>query len=51
VPLYDALAHSYNQATIRLGMTVGVPEVHRHAQKIRCDARYAQLSLVVVGTA
>lgn len=27
VPLYDALAHSYNQATIRMGMTIGVPEV------------------------
>lgn len=27
VPLYDALAHSYNQSTIRLGMTVGIPAV------------------------
>lgn len=27
VPLYAALAHSYNQATVRLGMAVGVPAV------------------------
>ncbi|RZU47197.1 penicillin-binding protein 1B [Fluviicoccus keumensis] len=27
IPLYDALAHSYNQATIRLGMTMGIPTV------------------------
>lgn len=27
VPLYHALSHSYNQATIRMGMDVGVPSV------------------------
>ncbi|MCC2638386.1 MAG: mrcB [Moraxellaceae bacterium] len=27
VPLYHALSHSYNQATIRMGMEVGVPAV------------------------
>lgn len=27
VPFYSALAHSYNQATIRMGMTIGVPAV------------------------
>ena len=29
VPLRTALAQSYNQATARLGITLGVPEVHR----------------------
>ena len=27
LPLYSALAHSYNQATIRMGMDIGVPAV------------------------
>jgi len=29
VPLHEALAHSYNVASARLGLALGVPEVHR----------------------
>lgn len=34
VPLYVALSHSYNQATIRMGMTVGVPNVINTLKKL-----------------
>ena len=34
VPLYDALAHSYNQATVRMGLGIGVPAVITTLQKL-----------------
>jgi penicillin-binding protein 1B len=34
VPLYDALAHSYNQATVRMGLAIGVPAVISTLQKL-----------------
>ena len=37
VPLYRALASSYNQATVRLGMNVGVEEVARTLERLGVD--------------
>ena len=50
VPLYDALAHSYNQATIRLGMTVGVPEVIDTLKKLGVTQDMPNYPSLLLGT-
>lgn len=50
VPFYDALAHSYNQATIRLGMTVGVPAVIKTLQQLGVTADLPNYPSLLLGT-
>ncbi|MDP2225899.1 MAG: penicillin-binding protein 1B [Moraxellaceae bacterium] len=49
VPLYSALAHSYNQATIRLGMTVGVPSVISTLQRLGVKQPLANYPSLMLG--
>jgi penicillin-binding protein 1B len=52
VPMYVALAHSYNQATVRLGLQLGIPQVKQrlHALGIQRDLPdYPSLLLGAVG--
>jgi penicillin-binding protein 1B len=49
VPLYDALAHSYNQATIRMGMTVGVPEVIATLKRMGVQQKLANYPSLMLG--
>lgn len=50
VPLYDALAHSYNQATIRLGMTVGVPAVITTLKQLGVTQELPNYPSLLLGT-
>lgn len=49
VPLYSALAHSYNQATIRLGMTVGVPAVINTLKRLGVEQKLANYPSLLLG--
>lgn len=49
VPLYHALAHSYNQATIRMGMTVGVPEVIATLKRMGVQQKLANYPSLMLG--
>ncbi|MDO8267012.1 MAG: penicillin-binding protein 1B [Moraxellaceae bacterium] len=49
VPLYSALAHSYNQATIRLGMTVGVPAVINTLKRLGVKQKLANYPSLLLG--
>lgn len=49
VPLYFALAHSYNQATIRLGMTVGVPAVINTLKRLGVEQKLANYPSLLLG--
>ena len=53
VPLYDALAHSYNQATIRLGMDerVGVNAVIQTLKKLGVTQNLPNYPSLLLGTA
>lgn len=51
VPLYDALAHSYNQATIRLGMTVGVPAVVDTLKRLGVKQELSPYPALLLGAA
>jgi penicillin-binding protein 1B len=53
VPLYDALAHSYNQATIRLGMDerVGVNAVIQTLKKLGVTQDLPNYPSILLGTA
>ncbi len=50
IPLYDALAHSYNQATIRLGMTIGVPEVIKTLKQLGVTQDLPNYPSLLLGT-
>lgn len=50
VPLYDALAHSYNQSTIRLGMTVGIPAVIRTLKELGVREELPNYPSLLLGT-
>lgn len=47
--LMDALAHSYNQATARLGMTVGLAEVFDVIDRLGVDERPPAVPSVMLG--
>lgn len=49
VPLYSALAHSYNQATIRLGMTLGVPAVIDTLKRLGVQEKLAIYPSLLLG--
>lgn len=51
VPLYDALAHSYNQATVRLGMSVGVPPVLSTLKRLGVSSDLPPYPSVFLGAA
>jgi penicillin-binding protein 1B len=49
VPLYHALSHSYNQATIRMGMEVGVPEVIATLKRMGVKQQLANYPSLMLG--
>lgn len=51
VPLYQALAHSYNQATVRTGMQLGVPAVLSTLQKLGAPANLPDYPSLLLGAA
>ncbi|HEX5277100.1 MAG TPA: penicillin-binding protein 1B [Fluviicoccus sp.] len=50
VPLYDALAHSYNQSTIRLGMTLGIPAVIKTLKDLGVREELQNYPSLLLGT-
>jgi penicillin-binding protein 1B len=50
IPLYDALAHSYNQSTIRLGMTVGIPAVIQTLKELGVTEELPNYPSLLLGT-
>ncbi|WP_246628461.1 penicillin-binding protein 1B [Methylomagnum ishizawai] len=50
VPLYRALAHSYNLATIRLGMSLGVGNTVKTLRKLGVDKPVDQVPALLLGT-
>ncbi|MGZ8246476.1 penicillin-binding protein 1B [Methylomagnum sp.] len=51
VPLYRALAHSYNLATVRLGMDVGVAHTAKTLRKLGVDKPLELVPSLLLGTA
>jgi penicillin-binding protein 1B len=51
VPFYDALAHSYNQATVRLGWEVGVPSVVNTLRQLGLQGDLPNYPSVLLGAA
>jgi penicillin-binding protein 1B len=49
VPLYHALSNSYNQATIRMGMTVGVPAVINTLKRMGVERKLANYPSLMLG--
>ncbi|HET8731597.1 MAG TPA: penicillin-binding protein 1B [Moraxellaceae bacterium] len=49
LPLYQALAHSYNQATIRMGMDVGVPAVIATMKRLGVQQPLANYPSLMLG--
>ena len=49
VPLYVALANSYNQATVRLGMEVGVARVARTFERLGIERRLQAYPSLLLG--
>lgn len=50
VPLIEALAHSYNQATVRLGMQVGLAQVARTIERAGFDGTIPQVPAITLGS-
>lgn len=50
VPLYKALANSYNIATIRLGMNVGLENVFENIRKLGVDHQFEPFPSALLGT-
>ncbi|PCC98059.1 penicillin-binding protein 1B [Halopseudomonas pelagia] len=50
VPLYKALANSYNQAAVRIGMDVGVPEVLRTVERLGVQHDWRPLPAMLLGS-
>jgi penicillin-binding protein 1B len=50
VPMYEALAHSYNQATVRLGMDLGLANVRKLLRTIGVDEAVPEYPSVLLGT-
>ncbi len=51
VPLYEALAHSYNQATVRLGMALGVTRVLDTLRRLGLQRELRAYPSVLLGAA
>lgn len=51
VPFYEALAHSYNLATIRIGMDVGVDKVVENVQRMGISGDFQPYPSFLLGTA
>lgn len=51
VPLYEALAHSYNLATIRVGLDVGVAKVVDSVRRLGVDRDFAPYPSFLLGAA
>ena len=49
VPLYEALARSYNQATVRIGMDVGVDEVADYLHRLGVRRRIGVYPAMMLG--
>ena len=51
VPLYVALAHSYNQATARLGLDLGIENVRQTIRRLGVQANLPRVPSLFLGTA
>lgn len=51
VPLYEALAHSYNLATIRVGLDVGVAKVIDNVRRLGVDRDFSPYPSFLLGAA
>ncbi|MBI5556469.1 MAG: penicillin-binding protein 1B [Deltaproteobacteria bacterium] len=51
VPLYEALAHSYNLATVRTGMDIGVEKVAANVRLLGVDRDFPPLPSFLLGAA
>jgi penicillin-binding protein 1B len=51
VPFYDALAHSYNQSTVRLGWEIGVPSVVNTLRQLGLQGELPTYPSVLLGAA
>lgn len=49
VPLISALANSYNQATVRLGMQVGFPAINRTVQRLGLERELPPYPAILLG--
>ena len=49
VPLYEALARSYNQATVRVGLDVGVDEVADYLRRLGVERRIDAYPAMMLG--
>jgi len=50
VPLYQALAHSWNLATVNLGMTIGVAEVAETLYRLGAQRRIVAVPAMMLGS-
>ncbi len=50
VPLHEALSRSYNQATVRLGVEVGVPEVLRTVERMGVRHNWRPFPAMLLGS-
>ncbi|MEA3548736.1 MAG: penicillin-binding protein 1B [Thermodesulfobacteriota bacterium] len=51
VPLYAALAHSYNQATVKIGMDVGLEKVQQTVRDLGVDKEFSPYPSFLLGAA
>ena len=51
VPLYEALAQSYNLATVRVGMDVGVEKIVRNVRQLGVDRDFSPYPSFLLGAA
>ena len=49
VPMYLALAHSYNVSTARLGLTLGVPGIMEHVRRLGVDRDFPGYASSLLG--
>ncbi len=50
IPLYKALAHSYNIATVRLGVNIGLENVFESIRKLGIDRQFEPFPSALLGT-
>ena len=51
VPLYEALAHSYNQATVKIGMDIGLEKVLQTVRDLGIDIEFPAYPSFLLGAA